>query len=121
MKYSLEPPTVIQFLKDNLSEHHPLVIVLKACIHPITAAILRLKDSLTSFYPTKDRSWQVDVVVNDDNVNVSHVRHEQALDESFQVQWKMHLVFSRDMKSLRKVSHFVTDLQFHPETKEPIR
>jgi len=94
---------------------------LKACIHPITGAIIRLKDSLTSFYPTKDKIWTVTVEIKGDSVKVLHMRHEQSSKGLFEVQWKMCLEFDRTIKDLRNVWLHVTDLLFHEDTKESTR
>jgi len=121
IRHSIAPPTVIQFIKDNIGEESVVISCLKACIHPITIGIIRLKDALTSFYPTKDCSWDVNVEINSDHVKIVHLRHEQHTNGLFQVQWKMSLSFGSRLKDLLDVSLFVTDLIFHEDTKEPTR
>jgi hypothetical protein len=59
------PRSMISFLSDCplLGEDHPVVQLLKACIHVPTGPIIRLKEALTSRYPTSDKSMHVEVGV----------------------------------------------------------
>eukprot|EP01119_Soliformovum_irregulare_P010372 TRINITY_DN2546_c3_g1_i1.p1 TRINITY_DN2546_c3_g1~~TRINITY_DN2546_c3_g1_i1.p1 ORF type:complete len:537 (+),score=230.06 TRINITY_DN2546_c3_g1_i1:59-1669(+) len=121
VKYSLEPPTPIQFLRENFGENSALVMCLKACIHPITTAVIRIKEYLTSFYPTKDLSWDVKVNIHEDTVEVNHLRYEQSIKGLFFVEWKMGMIFDKTVTDLKDVKLNVTDLLFHEDTKEASR
>jgi len=121
VKHSVSPPTAIEFLKKFYGDNNPVVICLKACIHPITAAIIRLKDSLTSFYQTKDKSWEVVVEIKENSITILHIRHEQSIKSLFEIQWKMSLKFDNTMKDISDVWLNVTDLIFHEEVKESTR
>jgi len=94
---------------------------LKACIHPITVGVIRIKEMLTSLYQTKDLSWTVNVSISEDGVKILHLRHEQSIKKLFEVQWKMSLTFDKSVKQLQEVWLNVTDLIFHEDTKEPTR
>jgi len=76
---------------------------------------------MTSFYPTKDKSWQVSIEITEKCVKILHLRHEQSNSGLFEIQWKMTLEFDGDMKELKNVSLNVTDLLFHEDTKESTR
>jgi len=121
VKYSVAPPTVIEFLKENYGEEHIVVTFFKACIHPITTAVLRIKNALTSFFPTKDLKWGVFANITDKNITILHNRSEVCINGQFEVEWKMSLTYDRNMKELQSAWLNVVDLRFHVDTKEQIR
>lgn len=118
-KNSFDPLSLREFLKKEIGENSNLIRCLKACIHPITTGVERIKSALTSHFPTKDKDWKVEVTVKD-SIEVLHVRNEQSSKGTFEIEWKMGMTFDKGF-SLQNVWLNVTDLKFDTKTREPIR
>lgn len=55
------------------------------------------------------------------DVEVKHIRHEECVKGTFQVQWKETIEIPKTFETLTSVTLYVTDLIFNPETREPTR
>jgi len=116
------PPSVAQFLSKPPYKDSVMLRALRAGIHPVTGAVERIKVALNFLYTTKDKSWHVDVHLDEKEPRVIHSRVEVNEQGHFEVVWELHLCFDSIKFSSIQTSHVVVrDLRFSKETSEKHR
>ncbi len=79
-----------------------------------------LKEQITKKYFTKDvrtpDGWRIVIVSTPENIQISHLRKEQSLDQNgtssnhWEYQWELKMLFPKDMSQMQGATLRVTDL-----------
>jgi len=94
----------------------------------IFAGVYHLKTKVTPDIMTRDVSgpegWRIYIIVHPQYVCVTHVRREQSLatspaDEKFWFEWKLIMIFDKEMNELCSVTLKIVDLGFPDDNMNP--